>query len=275
MKSTQRIAALCASLLVAVGVSQAPQAAAGERNLVAFGDSVLADPQLDSYLSFRASSRFGSSRVNPSVDCPSGYNFAKRTGAKLGMPVADFSCAGAVSMAQGPQISEQVRVAIERGALTPDTQRVLFATGFNDTYNNSKLSDGDLRARWVAATAPHIAKIRDAAPNARIQIVGYPTIGSGDRYCLLHFGPQPADATALPTVQRYENVAQWMQVDLANATGTEFVDMKPATWDRGMCAGADKRLWAGLVDFSAGPGNLPLHINDRGQEFVAEQLARS
>ena len=51
MKFTQRITALCASLLVAVGLSQAPQAAAGERNLVAFGDSVLADPQLDVYLS--------------------------------------------------------------------------------------------------------------------------------------------------------------------------------------------------------------------------------
>ena len=87
MKSTQRIAALCASLLVAVGLSQAPQAVAGERNLVAFGDSVLADPQLDTYLA----SRVGSSQRNPSLNCPSGNNYAKRTAAKLGMPVADFS----------------------------------------------------------------------------------------------------------------------------------------------------------------------------------------
>ena len=269
MKSTQRIAALCAALLVAVGLAQAPQAVAGERNLVAFGDSVLADPQLDVYLS----SRLGSSQRNPSLNCPSGNNYAKRTAAKLGMPVADFSCSGAVSMSQGPQVNAQIDDAIRRGALSADTQRVLFSSGFNDTYNNAGLSDGDLRARWVGANAPLIQKIRAAAPNARIQIVGYPTIGSCDRYCLLHFGPKPADATALPMVQRYENVAQWMQVDLARATGTEFVDMKPMTWDRGMCADADKRLWAGLVDFSAGAGNLPLHINARGHEFVANHLA--
>lgn len=271
MKSTQRLAAVCASLLVAVGLSQAPQAAAAERNLVSFGDSVLADPQLDAYMS----SRLGSSGRNPSLDCPSGNNFAKRTAAKLGMPVADFSCSGAVSMSQGPQVNAQVDDAIRRGKLTADTQRVIFASGFNDTYNNAGLSDRDLRARWVGANAPIIHKIRAAAPNARIQIVGYPTIGSGDRYCLLHFGPQPADATALPMVQRYENVAQWMQVDLAHATGAEFVDLKPATWDRGMCANSDKRLWAGLVDFSAGPGNLPLHVNSRGHEYVANILARS
>ncbi|MDK8762220.1 GDSL-type esterase/lipase family protein [Corynebacterium sp. MSK218] len=269
MKSTQRLAALCATLLVAVGLSQAPQAAAAERNLVAFGDSVLADPQLDTYLS----SRLGSSGRNPSLDCPSGNNFAKRTAAKLGMPVADFSCSGAVSMSQGPQMNAQVDDAIRRGKLTTETQRVIYAGGFNDTYNNAGLSDKDMRARFVGANAPIIHKIRAAAPNARIQIVGYPTIGSGDRYCLIHVGPKPADATALPMVQRYENVTQWMQVDLAHATGTEFVDMKPMTWDRGMCADANKRLWAGLVDFSAGPGNLPLHVNARGHEFVANHLA--
>mgnify|MGYP002757085938 FL=1 len=179
MKSTQRIAAFCASLLVAVGLSQAPQAAAAERNLVAFGDSVLADPQLDAYMS----SRLGSSGRNPSLDCPSGNNFAKRTAAKLGMPAADFSCSGAVSMSQGPQVNAQVDDAIRRGKLTADTQRVIYASGFNDTYNNAGLSDRDLRARWVGANAPIIHKIRAAAPNARIQIVG----------CLLYTSPSPRD----------------------------------------------------------------------------------
>ena len=66
-----------------------------------------------------------------------------------------------------------------------------------------------------------------------------------------------------------------MQVDLAHATGVEFVDLKPATRGRGMCADSDKRLWAGLVDFTAGPGNLPLHVNARGHEYVANILSRS
>ncbi|MDO5031889.1 GDSL-type esterase/lipase family protein [Corynebacterium sp.] len=269
MKLVRRVAAVCMALALGAGI--APHAAAAERNVVAFGDSVLADPQLDQYLVARMSSE----NKAPGLNCPSGFNYAKRLGAKLGMPVDDFSCSGAVTMSVGPKIQVQVEDAINRGKLTPDTQRVIFAAGFNDTYNNGKLSDADLRARWVGATAPIIHKIRQAAPNARIQIVGYPTIGSGDRYCLLHFGQSPADATYLPQVQRYENVAQWMQVDLANATGVEFVDMKPATTYNGMCANADKRMWAGLVDFTAGPGNLPLHLNARGQEHVANVLAGS
>ncbi len=37
-----------------------------------------------------------------------------------------------------------------------------------------------------------------------------------------------------------------------------------------MCASADQRMWAGLVDFTAGDGNLPLHINQRGQEDLTK-----
>ncbi len=124
-------------------------------------------------------------------------------------------------------------------------------------------------------TKPQVDRIKRAAPNARIQIVGYPTIGSGDSYCLIHVGPQSLDRTYLPTVRQWEDKAQWMQVDLARATGTQFVDMKPHTRNNGMCAPANQRMWAGLIDFTAGPGNLPLHVNARGHEHVANVLARS
>ena len=186
----KKLRTLLAAALLALTVVAAPTASAAQKNLVAFGDSILADPGADIYLS----SRLTSSTAN-GANCPSSNNFAKRTGAKVGLPVRDYSCSGAVSMSQGPQISTQIDTAIRNGALTADTQRVIFSSGFNDTYNNSNLSRDQLRARFVRTTAPQIERIKRAAPNARIQIVGYPTIGSGNRYCLLHFGPNPSDST--------------------------------------------------------------------------------
>ncbi|MDN6263723.1 GDSL-type esterase/lipase family protein [Corynebacterium casei] len=269
-KKLKKLRTLLAAALLALTVVAAPTASAAQKNLVAFGDSILADPGADIYLS----SRLTSSTAN-GANCPSSNNFAKRTGAKVGLPVRDYSCSGAVSMSQGPQISTQIDTAIRNGALTADTQRVIFSSGFNDTYNNSNLSRDQLRARFVRTTAPQIERIKRAAPNARIQIVGYPTIGSGNRYCLLHFGPNLSDSTYLPQVRGWEDSAQWMQVDLARATGTEFVDIKPQTRNNGMCAGAGDRYFAGLIDFTGGNGNLPIHINARGHEAVARILARS
>ena len=59
------------------------------------------------------------------------------------------------------------------------------------------------------------------------------------------------------------------------AAGVEFLDLKPSTWHNNMCAPDNKRMWAGLVDFYGGPGNLPIHVNQRGHEHVANVIARS
>ena len=178
-------------------------------------------------------------------------------------------------MSPGPQISTQIDTALRKGALTPATQRVILTSGFNDTYNNRNLTRAQLRARFVRTTAPQIERIKRAAPNARIQLVGYPTIGSGNYYCLIHVTSTPSDSTYLPEVRSWEDSAQWMQVDLARATGTEFVDLKGATRNNGMCANANQRYFAGLIDFTAGNGNLPIHINARGHEALSRILARS
>ncbi|APT93587.1 hydrolase [Corynebacterium phocae] len=264
-----------------------PQARAQERNLVAFGDSVLADPGIGIYLVDRMSSfggssgssgsslADGSSQVPYGANCPSSHNYAKRLGDRLGLPVHDFSCSGAVTMSDGPLVAAQVDYAISTGALNVDTQRVIFAAGFNDTYNNKTLTMEEMRARWVAATAPIIHRIRQVAPHARLQIVGYPTIGAGENYCLIHLGNNlNLDATPMPQMRFYEDAAQWMQVDLAHATGVEFVDLKGLTRDNGMCASDQDRMWSGLIDFGPYGRNLPLHLNAHGHEYIADILAR-
>ena len=72
MKSLQlKVLSVVASALTVLGAVAAPQATAAERNLVAFGDSVLADPDAGSYFAHRYDRSKG-----VGVDCPTSNNNA-------------------------------------------------------------------------------------------------------------------------------------------------------------------------------------------------------
>lgn len=286
--ANQRLRVVLVSLLLLTGlvtVAAAPAADAQQRNLVVFGDSIIADTPTPEYLVNRLGSLSSTSSLSSGSaessgssvqQCPtSANNYGVRAGHRLGLPAWDYSCAGTTSISPGPQFSTQVDRALAAGALTPATARVIVTTGFNDTYNNGNQSEQQIRARFVDAMRPQIQRIRNAAPNARIQIVGYATVTDNDHACLVHLGANIHDRTYLPQVGRWERLAQDMQRDLAYATGTEFLDMKPSTRDRGMCAADHMRNWAGVLDFHAGPGNMPIHMTHRGHEHVANAIAGS
>lgn len=280
---SRRFALLTAVLATAFAAAVLPTdvADAQERNLVIFGDSIIANPDLGQYLSgglltnlSTGQSSHGSSG-NPATGCPQGDNWGRAAAGHLGLPAWDYSCSGTVSMSQGPQFSTQVDTAIATGGLTSATERVIISTGFNDTYNNTHLSEGELTQAFVTAMSPQVEKIKQAAPNARIQIVGYPSVTAGDYICLFHVGPNIHDRTYAPEINNWQWRAQDIQQALARATNVEFLDLKPATAENHMCASDDKRMWAGLIDFYAGPGNLPIHVNDRGHAHVAHVIATS
>ena len=284
--TTRRLWVALASLVMLTGLVTAvgtPTADAQQRNLVIFGDSIIADTPTPEYLVNRIGSASSNSSLSSASSggssfeqCPtSKNNYGVRAGHKLGLPAWDYSCAGTTAISPGPQFSTQVDRALGTGALTPATARVIITTGFNDTYNNGNLSERDIRARFVNAMRPQIDRIRHAAPNARIQTVGYSTITDHDHVCLVHVGANIKDRTYAPQVGYWERLSQNMLSDLAHATGTQFVDMKPSTRNRGMCAPDHMRNWAGLIDFHAGPGNMPIHMTDRGHEHVANVIAAS
>ncbi|WP_269512087.1 GDSL-type esterase/lipase family protein [Corynebacterium faecium] len=274
MSFSRRIAAafVAAATLLA---PLAPAAQAQDRNMVIFGDSVISDPNMGQW----AAGKLGldpRGRSDNGTWCPtSPTNWGKRSAAKLGLAARDYSCTGVVTISKGPGLFQQVDRAIADRGLSPATARVIISVGFNDTYNNTSRPDADIRRDFTRYMVPQINRIRAAAPNARIQIVGYPKITAGDRVCLFHIAPNVSDWTRFQDVQRWENLAQWMQVDAARAAGVEFLDLKPSTWHNNMCAPDNKRMWAGLVDFYGGPGNLPIHVNQRGHEHVANVIARS
>lgn len=268
-------AAVGAVALAAASFFSAPAADAQDRNMVIFGDSVIADPNAPQW----AAGKLGLDPRGPSnvnTWCPqSPTNWGRQAAAKLGLQPWDYSCTGTTTISKGPQLFSQIDRALRDGGLNPGTARVIISTGFNDTYNNDSRPDADVRRDFVNYMIPQIARIREAAPNARIQFVGYPKITAGDRVCLFHVAPNASDWTPFPQVQKWENQAQWMQVDAAVATGTEFLDLKPSTEGNNMCAPDNQRMWAGLVDFYGGAGNLPIHVNQRGHEHVGNVIANS
>lgn len=277
--ASRRVVAALTAIVAAVALLAGPglpQADAQSRNLVIFGDSIIANPNAFQYFAGGSSNGTLGSSGNPYEGCPQGDHTWGRSAAwKLGLPAWDYSCSGAVSISQGPQFFSQVDQALRTGGLTHATQRVVISTGFNDTYNNRHLSDGQVRGNFVNAMAPQIERIKAAAPNARIQIVGYPSITQGNNVCLFHVAPNVSDTTYAPFVNDWQWQAQNMQIDLARATGVEFLDLKPSTRNNHMCAPDHQRMWAGIVDFYGGAGNLPIHVNDRGHEHVGNVIAAS
>ncbi|AGS33823.1 Secreted hydrolase [Corynebacterium maris DSM 45190] len=255
---TRLLAVVLAALLLAI------PAPAHARTLVLFGDSVPADPPLRDYVA----SELGSSGH---TDCPtSGDNYGVRTAEGLGLQAQDFSCSGAtspsvVSLLANRDFSQQVDRALTSAALDGDTARVLITVGFNDLYQ------GGTPDNFVAAMIPQIERIHDAAPNARVQIVGYPTITDGDDICVVN--TDRVVRVHAPAVAHWERQAQHMQAELAAATGVEFVDLKESTRGRHMCAPDELRHWSAIID--DGPTNLPFHLNAHGHRHVAEVIARS
>ncbi|WP_241228298.1 GDSL-type esterase/lipase family protein [Corynebacterium hylobatis] len=257
----------------------APEAAAKQRNLVIFGDSVIADPPLGQYLARKVEQ--GSSEFVGGRFCPtSRSSFGVQAAAELRLEPMDYSCAGATALGGrsifgGQDFAVQVDRALADATLSPATDRVLITVGFNDTYNNLTLPGHELRSRFVAAMVPQIERIRRVAPEARIQLVGYPTIADEGHVCLFNLGGSVRDRTYAPVIGHLEDLAQTMQQDLAAATGVEFLDLKPSTVDNGMCAPDHLRGWAGLIDLNASPYHLPSHLNARGHEYVAEVIVGS
>lgn len=277
-RTRRRVTALVAAALMGAGVvagPAAPHAEAQNGNMVIFGDSVVADAPSIEYLGARIGLH-PNGKSDPARWCPtSPNNFGNQAARQLGLQPRDFSCPGAVSISRGPNIAAQIDRAVRERGLDRATKRVVLQVGFNDTYNHRGEDGAKIRRDYVNFMRPQVDRIRRAAPNARIQIVGYPTITGGDRVCLFHIGPNMYDATPMPTVSYWEDLAQWMNIDLARATRTQFVDLKPGTREHGMCARDDKREFAGLIDFYAGPGNAPVHATQRGHARMGRILAAS
>ncbi|MCW4352729.1 SGNH/GDSL hydrolase family protein [Hoyosella sp. YIM 151337] len=278
--------AVAAGTLAAAGTASAQPA---DVRYVSFGDSFTSGPSYD-----------------PFGGCPQlPYTWPKRFAAQwgLGGDWFDASCSGAVVDGRGTNtFGEQLAAA--RGALGPRTELVTIQFGGNETYGGAGRS-----AAWSvglciidfvngcndpadpAAVRPHavtgaevarrltagdsgnlIGEIRRAAPNARIAIVGYPTILPDDTsVCMPVNGVEAADFQpraryAHEMLQRIEQA----QREAAGILGVEFWSLKAATAGRDMCKPVGQRWITRAGDFHE--ELLPFHPTREGYAAQAAAL---
>lgn len=258
------LATLCATLL---GLLAAPPAHAGNAhdNAVIFGDSIVADPLVSEVITGRLSSQ---------PHCPhSPTSYAEIAAKRLGLDSRNFSCAGAQVHMGGPFLKTsfiaQIDTAIATGALDANTRRVWITQGFNDAWS------GHPAAQVVATMNEAIDRIRAHAPNARIQIVGYPQITHQGQLCLVRLPGQPAWPMAAAVIAAWEDQALFIQREVAAATGSELIDVRSATADHSMCAPDEQRYISSVVDVAGAPTHLPAHVNERGHQAIADLIVRS
>ncbi|WKD58183.1 hypothetical protein CAPI_08280 [Corynebacterium capitovis DSM 44611] len=276
--SSRVVAAAAAALVI---LAPAPPAAQAEEpgTLVNIGDSIASDPVVTDWLPYARRIPTAASEASP-IGCPTGPNtYGKQVAAGLGLVELDYSCTGmAATKPENEDLAETADTAIADGALSANTRRVLVTIGANDAYDARYNPAAWNVEAFVQAAAVSVEKIKAAAPNARVQIIGYPTIADGDDVCPIHVIPSQfvaSPAVSIPQVRAAENIAQDMQKQLAQRTGVEFVDMKPSTVANGMCAPDGQRQFAGVID-TTGPGNnLPFHANAAGHAHIAEVILRS
>lgn len=257
----------------------APAASAeAPENLVAIGDSITADPAVDEWFPAWIGLQTPATAASP-VGCPTSPNsYAKQAGDRLGLQVDDYSCTGlSLTNPKTKSMEASVDQAVRDGALNASTQRVILTVGFNDTYTDGTREEK--LERFLEEGTQQVNRIRAAAPHARIQMVGYPTISTdGGTVCPLHLVDSrlvPAPPVTVPVVEEFEDLAQEMQRSLATRTEIEFLDMKPDTRSTSMCGEDGVREYAGLIDTTGPVYHLPLHVNGRGHSHIASKIVGS
>lgn len=273
--------------------------------LTAVAGTASANPVDVRYVSMGDSFTSGPS-YDPLGGCPQlPYTWPKQFAAQwgLGNDWFDASCSGAVVDGRGTNTFGE-QLAASRDALGPRTEVVTIQFGGNETYGGAGRS-----AAWsvglcmidfvngcndpadpaavqpAAITGPElvrrltagdsgnlIGEIRREAPNARIAIVGYPTVLPADTsVCLPVNGVevpdfQPRAAYARQILDRVEHA----QREAAAALGIEFWSLKGATAGRDMCKPIGERWITRAGDFHE--ELLPFHPTRAGYAAQASAL---
>lgn len=284
--------ALLAVLLVGAGLLVAASAAgaqaAGAR-YVSLGDSYTAGPRYDP--------------VNPCVSLPYAWprQVADRWG--LGGDWADGACSGVVL--DGPErdlAGTRLDDLHRRGALGPRTELVTLQFGGNERYGGSYrtaawsvgvcLADliggcdvprdpGAVRLEAITAddlvwrltrggSSDMIGRIRALAPNARIALVGYPTVLPRDMAVCVpvtgsaSLGYQPRAAYAHGVLDRIEAA----QSGAAARLGLGFVSLRAATEGHDVCRPLGQRWITRIGDLHE--EFLPFHPTRAGYSVHAD-----
>ncbi len=213
-------------------------------------------------------------------------NYPRLVAAEVGAEsFTDVSCGGATTehLTQPQQTADGTNPP-QLSAVTSDTTLVTVGIGGNDVglvelatqcgevaadggECSESVAVGDRVANTVSAVASVVEGIRDKAPEARVLVVGYPTILPGDpAVCADVLPHSPGDLAALREGLDLLNHVLEQQ---ANTHGAEFVDTATATADHHLCAPEGQRWIEGLESTT---GAAPLHPTARGERAIADAV---
>ncbi|MGI5995027.1 MAG: SGNH/GDSL hydrolase family protein [Saccharomonospora viridis] len=201
----------------------------------------------------------------------------------------DVSCGGATTEhLTAPQRTPDGTNPPQLDAVTPKTTLVTVGIGGNDVgfveLANRCASaaeeglrcsdavaggDGTLNAK-VEAVATKVSGVLDAieakAPDARVVVVGYPTILPEDPTVCDELLIDPADLSSLREGLELLNHILQQQ---ASAHGAEFADTATGTEEHHVCAAEDSR-WIEALESTTGAA--PLHPTARGEQAMADAV---
>ncbi|WP_459612852.1 GDSL-type esterase/lipase family protein [Corynebacterium urogenitale] len=271
-----KFVAVLTALFTMAGLAPAAQAAPS--NVVLIGDSIMANPYFDFADKIQGPGKV--SRLAPfDGGCPKGSKrIAVSLQNQIGRPVDDFACNGAVVYSRESvekRLSTLVDRALRSGKLTRSTTNVVLQVGINDTLKGLDLYENQKR-NYVNSAKRQVARIRAAAPNAKISFAGYPAIaGEYGMSCWVHFNGVSFPPVPVFPIRNMLNAVHDWQRSAARATGASFIDIERPTWNHGTCAPRNQRWIAGLIDNDTKPYNMTAHLTHEGSDKVAGIIARA
>ncbi|WBB67718.1 SGNH/GDSL hydrolase family protein [Micromonospora sp. WMMD812] len=283
LRAATRLAALAlatAGVLLAVATPASAAVPAGR--YVALGDSYTAGPLIPTQVDLNC---LRSNRNFPSLVAASGGSSS----------FADVSCSGATTddILYGGSGQLGITVPPQLNAVTSNTALVTVQIGGNDIGFSSIISDcaeaslssplgspcknryttggtDQLQAR-IAATAPKVTTVlqavRQAAPGARVVVLGYPAILPDTGY-----GCWPVVPIAYQDVPYLRGIAKSLNAMLASTAavnGATYSDVYTPSIGRDACKGSGTRWVEGLVPQNSA---APFHPNARGEQGMATAL---
>ncbi|RLP94754.1 SGNH/GDSL hydrolase family protein [Micromonospora sp. BL4] len=283
LRAAARLAALAvATVGVLLTVATPANAAVPAGRYVALGDSYTAGPLIPTQVDLNC---LRSNRNYPSLVTASAGSSS----------FADVSCSGATTddILYGGSGQLGIAVPPQLNAVTSNTALVTVQIGGNDIGFSGIISDcaeaslssplgspcknrytaggtDQLQAR-VAAAAPKVTAVlravRQAAPSARVVVLGYPAILPDTGY-----GCWPVVPIAYQDVPYLRGIAKSLNAMLASAAtanGATYADVYTPSIGRDACKGSGTRWVEGLVPQNSA---APFHPNARGEQGMASAL---
>lgn len=261
------------------------------KNYVSFGDSMASNPTIADIQAERAIDN-GANITWPTVvadgvdgKCAQGPdNYAQQVAERTGLRLDDYSCSGLTVYSEQSQlvpgkrvrIAEYVDKAIADGALNENTELVTILVGFNEFYQKDTwaLTNEEREKAFMDNLVPSLNAIKEHAPNANLQVLGYPDETDGrNNTC----GSNLLGLTTtfyFPPIAFFQDKLYDYQRSAAEQAGFQYLPFKDeinVNHGNSGCQQNGPRLNSTIFDDS--PHRLSIHLTDNGHEYYGARIA--